>query len=71
MRYKQIEVIRCDPSYGQYSMMEHKQEFPNEERLNLLQKAIQRMQTDGLNSLKYNEKKISDLPLYTHIEVEV
>lgn len=52
-------------------MIKHKQETPNPKRQNLLDHATQRFEFDGLNSLEYTEKRITQRQLYTHIEVEI
>lgn len=52
-------------------MMKHKQETPSKERHNLLNSAMDRIDEDGLNSLKYKEKSFELKPLYTHISVEL
>lgn len=52
-------------------MLKHKQEIPNPKRYKLLKEATQRFESDGLNSLTYTERRITEAPLYTHIEVEV
>lgn len=71
LKYKQIEVIRLNISYSQYVMMKHEQQTPNSFRHSLLRNAAHRIQSDGLNSLEFREKVVKQLPLYTHIEVEI
>lgn len=52
-------------------MIKHKHEIPNDTRFQLLNSANQRIESDGLNSLTYILKKFEELPLFTHITVEV
>lgn len=71
LQKKHIELLRFGPNYSQYIMMKHKHETPSKERHNLLNNAVDRIDSDGLNSLKYNEKNVVLSPLYTHIFVEL
>ena len=61
------EIMRFEPANSEYTMLHHKPEKPNENRVNLLRAAAKRFYTDGLNSLKYREKERRMHSLFTHI----
>lgn len=73
MRFRQanIEICRFGPNYSKYAMAKHKAETSNKLIDNLLENATERIQTDGIDSLKFKEKYFKLLPLYTHILVEL
>lgn len=68
---KNIEICRFDQDYSQYTMLKHKAENPNEERLAYLRYGHLRYNTDGLNSLVYKEVGFKLHNLFTHVIVEV
>lgn len=65
-----VDICRFDPAYSEYTMLKHKHEIPNENRMALLRSASLRMHTDGLNSLVYKEVERRMHSLFTHILVE-
>ncbi|XP_017873153.1 PREDICTED: beta-1,4-N-acetylgalactosaminyltransferase bre-4 [Drosophila arizonae] len=65
-----IEICRFAPAYSEYTMLKHKQETPNKNRMALLRSASLRMHTDGLNSLVYKEVERKMHSLFTLILVE-
>ncbi|ALC45526.1 beta4GalNAcTB [Drosophila busckii] len=65
-----IHICRFDPAYSEYTMLKHKQETPNKNRLALLRAASVRMNIDGLNTLRYKEVERRMHSLFTHILVE-
>ncbi|XP_011196930.1 beta-1,4-N-acetylgalactosaminyltransferase bre-4 [Zeugodacus cucurbitae] len=65
-----LGICRFDPSYSTYTMMPHKQEKKNENRIKLLRSGYKRFEIDGLNSLVYTEKERRLHSLFTHILVE-
>ncbi|XP_034487287.1 beta-1,4-galactosyltransferase 2 isoform X1 [Drosophila innubila] len=65
-----VEICRFDPAYSEYTMLKHKHEIPNENRLSLLRSASLRIHKDGLNSLEYKELERRMHSLFTHILVE-
>lgn len=66
IQVNEMDVIRFSPEVSRYTMLYHKRQEPNEDRRELLNRALTRMLYDGLNSLK-NDYKIQIEPLYTHI----
>lgn len=52
-------------------MLKHKREIPSPDRLSYLQNGYLRFDTDGLNSLVYEEIAITSLDLYTSVRVDV
>ncbi|XP_053956751.1 beta-1,4-galactosyltransferase 1 [Anastrepha ludens] len=65
-----IDICRFEPTYSKYTMIRHKPEKKNEDRLELLRNGYKRFLTDGLNSLVYKEKERRMHSLFTHILVE-
>ncbi|XP_067615580.1 beta-1,4-galactosyltransferase 1 isoform X2 [Eurosta solidaginis] len=65
-----IDICRFGPIYSKYTMIRHKPEEKNENRLELLRNGFKRFLTDGLNSLTYKEKERRIHSLFTHILVE-
>lgn len=68
---KGMKVRRWAPHLSRYTMLKHKKELPNPDRLTLLQNGKQRMDNDGLNTLDYKILKAELEPLYTRILVDV
>lgn len=67
---KNLDICRLPPYYSQYTMLKHNAEVPSENRLAFLRNGSLRYNTDGLNSLVYNEKEIKLHKLFTHILAE-
>lgn len=52
-------------------MLDHVKEKPNPKRYENLASGAKRFKTDGLNSVRYTLKKIENLPLFTHVYVDL
>ncbi|XP_034661401.1 beta-1,4-N-acetylgalactosaminyltransferase bre-4 [Drosophila subobscura] len=65
-----IGICRFAPEYSEYTMLKHKPEHRNENRVALLRAAKMRQHMDGLNSLVYKEVERRMHSLFTHILVE-
>uniref|UniRef100_A0A182PCQ2 Beta-1,4-N-acetylgalactosaminyltransferase n=1 Tax=Anopheles epiroticus TaxID=199890 RepID=A0A182PCQ2_9DIPT len=70
LQNKQIEICRFSPEYSQYSMLKHRKETPNKDRVAFLKNGKQRYHTDGLNSLVYKQVGFKLHNLFTHVLVE-
>lgn len=70
MKNKHIIICRFEPDYSRYTMLKHKKETPNGQRISLLKNGHLRYHTDGLNSLVYKEVAVKMHNLFTHILVE-
>lgn len=71
MNAKDLKVRRWAPHLSRYTMLAHKKENANPNRINLLKTGKQRMDSDGLNAMDYKILKTELKPLYTHITVDV
>lgn len=67
---KNYKIIRFHPSIAQYTMLVHKKESPNPDRVHYLQNGYLRYETDGLNSLVFREVGVHKNTLYTNIQVD-
>jgi N-terminal domain of galactosyltransferase len=67
---KNIEICRFEQTYSLYTMLKHKPEKPNVDRLAFLRDGPTRYHSDGLNSLVFKEVAFKLTKLYTHILVE-
>ncbi|CAD6996219.1 beta-1,4-N-acetylgalactosaminyltransferase bre-4 [Ceratitis capitata] len=70
LNWHKIDICRFEPSYSTYTMMKHKPEKRNKDRIALLKSGYKRFLSDGLNSLIYKEKERRIHSLFTHILVE-
>uniref|UniRef100_A0A1B0DIM3 Uncharacterized protein n=1 Tax=Phlebotomus papatasi TaxID=29031 RepID=A0A1B0DIM3_PHLPP len=69
LQAKDIQICRFDPAYSRYTMIKHAKERPNEDRLAFLRTGHLRYDTDGLNSLIYEQKAYILHDLFTHLLV--
>lgn len=67
LQARQMEVCRFEAAHSQYAMLQHAKEPKNADRMVLLRTARQRMATDGLNSLRYEEREYRKHALFTHV----
>ncbi|KAH8347210.1 beta-1,4-N-acetylgalactosaminyltransferase bre-4 [Drosophila kikkawai] len=65
-----IDICRFAMEFSEYTMLKHKPEKPNKNRVALLRAAALRQHSDGLNSLVYKEVERRMHSLFTHILVE-
>lgn len=70
LKARNIDICRFAPHLNEYTMMRHKPEKKNENRVQLLRSGALRYNTDGLNSLVYTEKDRRMHSLFTHILVQ-
>ncbi|KAM7364690.1 beta1,4-N-acetylgalactosaminyltransferase B [Cochliomyia hominivorax] len=70
LKARHINICRFAPQLNEYTMMRHKPEKKNENRVQLLRSGALRFNTDGLNSLVYTEKGRRIHSLFTHILVQ-
>jgi len=66
-----MEIIRFSPEISRYYMLPHKEEAKNPGRFSILEAAENRIEDDGLNSLKYEVLTFNPMPLYTYIVVQL
>ncbi|XP_076335294.1 beta-1,4-N-acetylgalactosaminyltransferase bre-4-like isoform X3 [Tachypleus tridentatus] len=73
LRKQKLNIIRPPQSIARYSMIKHthRPESPNVIRSALLRMAQRRLTRDGLNTAKYRIEFKKELPLYTHIMVDI
>lgn len=64
-------ICRFQPYISRYTMLTHKKETPNANRMNQLRNGSKRFKIDGLNSVTYNLINYERLKLYTRILVDV
>ena len=71
IHYRKLKIVRYKPEIARYTMIKHKQQPVNKERVKILKTSSRRYLTDGLNTLKYQlgEKKL--LTLYTNVSVQL
>ncbi|XP_069182646.1 beta-1,4-galactosyltransferase 4-like [Procambarus clarkii] len=62
-----MTVWRYPNPYVRYKMIQHRPAAPNQERHKLLAQSVERLRTDGLNSLVYSVINTTRYPLYTNI----
>lgn len=70
LKARNIDICRFAPHLNEYTMLRHKPEKKNENRVQLLRSGALRFNTDGLNSLVYTEKDRRIHSLFTHILVQ-
>ena len=58
-------------SEARYTMLSHEKAEANPKRYEILEGAVNRINYDGLNNLKYRLLKLHLKPLYTHIVVDI
>ncbi|XP_075719011.1 beta-1,4-galactosyltransferase 1 [Rhinoderma darwinii] len=69
-----MSISRPDAITGKCRMIRHERDAkndPNPQRFDLISHTRQTMNSDGINSLKYNVVKTEKFPLYTKITVDV
>lgn len=73
IKHKNLKIIRPPASVARYTMIKHihRPESPNNIRMALVRMAWYRMNRDGLSTAKYRVVKRQDLPLYTHLLVDI
>ncbi|XP_069184384.1 beta-1,4-galactosyltransferase 4-like [Procambarus clarkii] len=62
-----MTVWRYPNPYVRYKMIQHRPAAPSQERYKLLAQSVERLRTDGLNSLRYSVITTTRYPLYTNI----
>jgi hypothetical protein len=63
-------VSRYPHEIGRYLMLKHSKDTPNVDRFKLLKNSKQRIDKDGLTTLKYKIIQLQKRRLYTKIEVD-
>lgn len=69
IKYHNLTISRFPAEYSRYRMLKHKQETPNEKRFEILADSVQRYETDGLSSVRFELSGLILRPLFTHIMV--
>jgi N-terminal domain of galactosyltransferase len=69
--HKNYKIIRFDQSVSQYTMLKHQKATPSSERIHYLKSGYLRYDTDGFNSLVYQELEYKENDLYTKVLVEI
>uniref|UniRef100_A0A7M5XHR0 Uncharacterized protein n=2 Tax=Clytia hemisphaerica TaxID=252671 RepID=A0A7M5XHR0_9CNID len=73
VHHAKLKFNRAPVEIGRYKMVKvhhFRSSKPNPIRVELLRNSTQRMYSDGLNTLRYKLKNISELPLYTLVQIE-
>lgn len=71
IRYHRLQISRYKPEIARYTMLRHKQEEKNINRMAVLRTGARRYKTDGLNNLKYELVERVEEALYTNITVHL
>ena len=71
IHYRKLKIVRYKPDIARYTMIKHKQQPVNKERVKILKTSRGRFLTDGLNNLKYKLEERKLLKLYTNISVQL
>ncbi|KAI5637572.1 beta-1,4-N-acetylgalactosaminyltransferase bre-4 [Phthorimaea operculella] len=71
IRKMNYHIARYKMSIARYTMLNHKRQAPNPKRHILKRKAVDRMQTDGINTVDYNLTSVEKRHLLTHIIVDI
>ena len=66
-----LTIWRYPLQYARYTMLNHNKEKRSFKRLSKIRKTKQRWQSDGLNNLKYERKRLVLDALYTRILVRI
>uniref|UniRef100_A0A6Q2YZG2 Beta-1,4-galactosyltransferase n=1 Tax=Esox lucius TaxID=8010 RepID=A0A6Q2YZG2_ESOLU len=72
--FRGMSISRPDGQVGKYQMIRHERDRlnqPNPQRFDRIQRTRQTMDTDGINSLKYEVVKVEKNALFTNITVEI
>ncbi|CAN7937156.1 unnamed protein product, partial [Ixodes hexagonus] len=67
LRHSGLSISRYPGNIARYTMLGHTRGVPNPQRLKLLHNATSRYKKDGLNSVKYERKRLVQKKLYTWI----
>ncbi|CAN7982298.1 unnamed protein product [Ixodes pacificus] len=71
LQHSNLDITRYPAEIARYTMLGHVKETPSPERFMLLSGARSRYHRDGLNSVKYERKKLVLKKLYTWILVDL
>ncbi|EEC01356.1 beta-1,4-galactosyltransferase, putative, partial [Ixodes scapularis] len=71
LQHSNLDITRYPAEIARYTMLGHVKETPSPERFRLLSGARSRYRRDGLNSVKYERKKLVLKKLYTWILVDL
>ncbi|CAN8017761.1 unnamed protein product [Ixodes persulcatus] len=71
LQHSNLSITRYPAEIARYTMLGHVKETPSPERFMLLSQARSRYHRDGLNSVKYERKKLVLKKLYTWILVDL
>ena len=66
---ERLKITRYQKEVARYTMIKHKQQPVNKERVKILRSATKRYLKDGLNSLKYKVESRQLKSLYTNVSV--
>jgi len=69
IQYNGLKIIRYKPEIARYTMIKHKKEKANRERVKVLRTSHRRYKTDGLNNLQYKVVNIGREKLFTNVTV--
>lgn len=69
--HKEQSICRFPPEYSRYTMLKHAKEVPSKSRNELLRSGYLRFDTDGLNSLRFEQRALISRPLFTHVLANV
>ena len=71
IHYRKLKITRYKPEIARYTMIRHRQQPVNKERVRILKTSAKRYTKDGLNSLKYKLISKQMPKLYTNVTVEL
>ncbi|CAN7938793.1 unnamed protein product [Ixodes hexagonus] len=67
LRHNGLYIANYPGNIARYTMLGHIKEEPSPQRFKLLSNALSRYKTDGLNSVKYERRRLVQKKLYTWI----
>ena len=70
-KHRNIKPKRQDTEVARYKSLFHKRRDLMQNGMKFMEKSLQYFEKDGLNNLQYSVESIRELPLYTHIVVDV
>lgn len=62
-----LTICRFPPEYSRYTMQKHPKAIPNDNRLAALKSGYLRYSTDGVNTVRYQQRALISRPQFTHI----
>ena len=71
IRFQRLKITRYKPEIARYTMIKHKQQPVNKQRVRILKTTASRYKKDGINSLQYKLVTRHLANLYTNVSVKL